>query len=849
MGNWTRHLSGAEWEVKGFLGDDWIGRRSEQPETRDRLGWLPARVPGSVHDDLFRAGEAVDPYFERNSLGLEWIPERTWIYRRRFRLEASERRDRVALRFEGLDYSGRIFLNGEELGAHAGTFVPAAFDVGERLRWGEENHVAVVLDPAPENEPQVGRSAKVRVHKPRMNYGWDFCPRMIHVGIWDDVTLRATGAARLEDVWARPILANDLRRAEVRVRVRVSCEAGRELALHATIAHAGREVARGTARATSVTGGETELEIALALDAPALWWPNGLGDQALYTLDARLEVDGDLSDARTLSFGVRHVELVPNETPDATARPYTFVVNGRRTYANGWNWCPIDPLYGVPRPAKLARLIELARRANVNLLRVWGGGLIETERFYDACDRAGIMVWQEFSLSSSGVESDPPRDGALVEHMVREAHAIVPRRRNHPSLVLWCGGNELQTPDGKPLDDSHPLLGALASVVRALDPDRLWLPTSPTGRAFMNRLDDIERDPLGQHDVHGPWEHQGPAAHYALYDRGTALLSSEHGVEGMTNRRAYEALVSPARRWPAGRDNPVMAHLGSWWNNAAQLDAWLGGIADLDAMRRISQFMQADGLRYAVEANRRRKWRSSGTIPWQMNESYPNAWCTASIDWWAHPKPAYFAVARAYAPTIVCAALGRQALAAAGKIAAQIWIVTGAGIEDAVVRARALDTAGSACDEWSARVAVAENASTFAGDAELDVSRSRDDCVVLDLEVTDSRAGTVVARNRYVLSRTEDLAPLAKLAQTTLEVQRAGDGALVVRNAGETLAHFVEVEDARPLDEPGWAWIADSGFSLLPGEERVVPVSWEGVDAAARALSVSAWNADLVRVR
>ena len=362
-----------------------------------------------------------------------------------------------------------------------------------------------------------------------------------------------------------------------------------------------------------------------------------------------------------MSFGIRRIEMLPNDTPDPTARPYTFSVNGRKIYAKGWNWVPMDVLYGVERPAKLERLLQLARRAHVNLLRVWGGGLIEREAFYDLCDRYGIMVWQEFIQSSSGVDNCPSDDPAFVAMMVGEAERIIPRKRNHPSLAVWCGGNELMPAPEQPADDSLPVLAALHDVVRRLDADRHWLPTSASGRLSSNSLVNIAQDPLGMHDVHGPWEHQGLTGQYALYNQGASLFHSEFGVEGYTNLKTIEAHVAPAHRWPATRDNPVLYHTASWWIKEATIRETFGEVPDLPHLVLASQFLQADGLRYAVEADRRRQYRNSGTLPWQFNEPFPNVACTSAVDYHAQPKPVYYAVARAYEGLHVSARFATQA--------------------------------------------------------------------------------------------------------------------------------------------------------------------------------------------
>jgi beta-mannosidase len=458
-----------------------------------------------------------------------------------------------------------------------------------------------------------------------------------------------------------------------------------------------------------------------------------------------------------LEVGFRTVEL----------EDYQLVVNGTPVPIRGWNWVPIDALYGVPRREKLERLLGLAASANVNLLRVWGGGLIETDEFYELCDRLGLLVWQEFSMSSSGLESIPSDDPDFVETMVADARQIVPRLRRHPSLALWCGGNELDA------DGSEPVLEALRDVVEELDPGRAWLPTSPSRDA---------------RDEHGPWEHQGLREHSAHYDGRTCVLHSEFGVEGMTNRPALEGLIDEANRWPADRANPVYEHLGAWWNNAPLVQAAFGGrIEDVDTMRRASQWLQYEGLRYAVEAALR---RGAGVIPWQFNESYPNAWCTCAVDYHGFPKPAYYGVARAYR----------------GAPSAQFATCAWGGELEARARVSApgrfLDVDGAVVAE-SAGGEIAAPLDAFSADV-----------FVLDL-----------GANRYVMTRTETLEPLLELPPATLAIEQTGNS-LLLANAGAVAAIGVVIENAI---------CSDNVIDLLPGEERTVEVDGEP--------RVEGWNA------
>ncbi|WP_276357151.1 glycoside hydrolase family 2 protein [Cohnella caldifontis] len=846
-------LNGSDWLFKDFVGEDWVWRDAEKPDSKDVRWWRKGTVPGTVLHDVWQNGETPDPYFERNSLLAEWVPERTWVYKKWFPVDEKLRGQRIRLHFEGVDYAARFFLNGKQLGTHEGMYTPAVFEVGGELRYGEDNLLAVVIEKAPDEQPQVSQTRYVRTHKSRMTYWWDFCPRMIHQGIWDDVYLEVTGPVLLEDVYVRPQLSDDARAAYVSVSSALASDRAAVVEANVALSLDGRTVASAQSR-HAVAAGETRLNAMIELPDPQLWWPNGSGEQPLY--EARLtvtEVGGTSPSAeREVKFGIREVRFERNDTPDDGAKPYKLVVNGEPTFIKGWNWVPIDVMYGVPRPEKLERLLQLARRAGVNLLRIWGGGLIEKEAFYDLCDRYGILVWQEFIQSSSGIANKPSTDPEFLELMAREAEAIVPRKRNHPSLAIWCGGNELQADDGSPLDDDEPVLAVLKDAVRRLHPGALWLPTSPSGRLFMNSLENIENDPTGMHDVHGPWEHQGLTAHYTLYNRGTSLLHSEFGVEGMTNLKALNATISAPNQWPAGKDNPVYFHRGSWWNNEQLVQESFGGeIKDVLTMVRASQFLQAAGLGYALEANRRRKWQSSGTLPWQFNEPFPNAWCTSALDYYANPKAVYYSVARAYRETAITARFDRMAWAGHERFTAELWTVSSSKLplEGIVASWRLAGASGTAYGEGSGGVTIPSRKPVQVGSIEAALDGMRDDVFFLSLELTDA-SGRLLADNRYTFSRSADMRPMFALPQTEVRVtkrDREGDGWLLeLSNPGGSAALQVRLEDARPLGAGGYAYFSDNDFTLLPGERRAIEVDWSGVAAGERKLELSGWNFETI---
>jgi len=852
-------LNGSDWQLKSFLGEDWRWRKAYHPETRDRRCWLKATVPGSVQNDLWQQGEIPDPYFERNSELIEWVPQRAWIYKKFFPIPNDLHGKRVFLHFEGVDYSAQFYLNGNLLGEHSGMYTPAVFDVGEQLHRGEENHVAVVIDTAPVEQPQVGRSSKVRTHKSRMGYWWDFCPRMINVGIWDDVYLKASGPAKLEDVWVHPSLSGDFLHAEVEISTEISVLEEIEVELEAVIWFEGQEVACG--HLTSILKpGTSSLQTSLPVWSPELWWPNGYGDQSLYQVEVKVfTADEGESDSRDLKIGIRKVEFAANEDADANARPYTLVVNGKRIYVKGWNWVPMDALYGVERPEKLDRLLKLACEANVNMLRVWGGGLIEKEAFYERCDRLGILVWQEFIQSSSGIDNRPAEEPAFVEWMVSEAESIIPRRRNHPSLAIWCGGNELQSLDGHPLEDAsrdseycHILLESLRSTVERLDPDRLWLPTSPTGPVFGNDLENIARDPQSLHDVHGPWEHQGLGKHNELYNQGCSLLHSEFGVEGITNRKTLDRTISKKRQVPVTLDNPIWYHLGAWWVKEAVWREIFRELPDIDTAVRALQFLQADGLRYAVEADRRRKWHNSGTLPWQFNEPYPMAACTSAVDYYAQPKPAYYAVKEAYAPVHVSAKFASQSLFEKNQFEAEVWVSSSLNenLRNVDLQVDLMGVSGDLFHSEMTTLPVHGNASNWMRRLSIPLDRIATEIFFLDLSLV-SCEGRQLSHNRYIFTKAPDLYELLHQPETSISTTAHKDGycwEIEVANTGGTTAMFAWLEDGRDNVSPGYAYFDSNYFCLFPGEQRLVNVEWDAVPNNKRKLQVTGWNFTEIKI-
>lgn len=841
----------AGWEVAESIGEDWRWRELQLCDRGTRAGafasprWVPASVPGSVTFDLLKLGEIRDPYRDLHSREAEWVAARRWVYRRELEVPRGWSGGRLWLCLDGLDPGGEVLLDGELVGEHRSIFAPFRVELSGRVRPGDRHRLVIALFDAPPGEPQLGRTSRVSTHRPRLGHWWDFSARLLDVGIWGEVRLERTGPARIEDVWVRARPGEDLRLARIDVVVALErTEADAEVAVE-LLDPAGAVVASARAPA-----GEP---LSFELSDPELWWPNGLGAQPLYRCRARAVVGSEPSDERETVFGIRSLELAPNPWPPPGVEPagepplpYTFAVNGRPFFARGWNWVPADLMHNRGDLNERVRdLLELARDSGANLIRVNGVGLLEREPFYRACDELGLLVWQEFALTSAGIDSTPAADPAYLDLLEREAEEVVPGRRNHPSLALWCGGNELTDAGKRPLTAAHPAAARLAYAVERLDPDRPFLPTSPSGPVY--GLDDeapLAR-PAELHDVHGPWHDRGPVETPRPFQRSTALFHSEFGVQGATSLRAQRRFLSPELLWPPDDTNPAWVHHGSWWLHRHRVQETFGPVEDPDEYWRLSQFLQADRLRAGIEANRRRWPACSGSLVWQLNEPWPNAHCTSVVEHHGRPKLAYQWASRAFAP--VAASLCHDPDAALeGTLRASLHLAADRPF-DGRVRATLLDLDGCRLLEYE-RPARGEGI-LAAGDLAWTAERAA--VVLVRLEVLEGDAR--VHDNPYLigLGPRPMLAPARGRAPARLGAAREGEE-LVLTNRGPGLALFPTVE---LMDSSYRLRASDDTPVLAPGETARIRLSLRrretadtdqpnGRPAAARprVIRISGWN-------
>ncbi len=598
-------------------------------------GVIPAQVPGSIYQDLQNAGLIKDPYFELNSLDCEWVSNRWWVYNTAFTLPETLKNQRVFLNFAGINYKCRIFLNGEQVATHENMYTPCRIDISAMAKFDGENALQVILEHAPDEMSQIGHTSLTTTQKARFSYKWDFCTRLVDMGLWDKVTVEHDLGVRITST------ANHWDEKTKTLIVAAEIDGAGEV--EGVLSFAGKEIFCAKAEAENGTA-----MLAFPVEKPELWFPNGYGTQPLYDLKLTLKNEQGISDEKELRVGLKTVEYVRADGAIDSALPYCPVFNGVRIYIKGVNMTPLDHKMGIVTKEQYRHILMLAKEAHVNLIRVWGGGIIEKEEFYDLCDEMGLMVWQEFIQSSSGVDNIPSELPEFMEKLADTANWAVKTRRPHASLTFWSGGNELMWADGTPVDFTNKNIAMLKGIVNRLDPDRLMLPTSASGPTEWRDDEHIENN----QDIHGPWKYAGIQGHYEMYNTSAIQLHSEFGCDGMSNPDAIRSVFAPENRTVVTMDNSlVWRHHGEWWDTYKDRDLELfGETPDLDLYCLISQFMQAEGIRYAIEANRRRAFRNVGSIVWQLNEPWPNVSCTCMVDFYGEPKLAYHFYAEAEKP-------------------------------------------------------------------------------------------------------------------------------------------------------------------------------------------------------
>lgn len=915
-------LSGDNWQIASFEPGQGQARRAfadGYPATEA----ISATVPGDVHWDLERAGKVPPIYYGLNSQKIGWVAGREWWYRKTFHTPATWQAKTVRLRFEAVDYLTDIWLNGRLLGRHEGQFTPFEFDVTGLLRGNGENVLAVLIHPAPavvRNAIAAGAGEwpVMGVMRPAYPYwkcmtsaGWDWGAKIITLGIWKDVRLIASEGVCLANPIVLPQLAPPYDRAILNIRLALRSDQPRaaKIRYHARCLTASNEPVLASQMA-SLGAGDQQLTFSMEIPHPQLWWPNGYGPQPLYELEVSVHAaDGSRRlDHATTTLGIRDLKMLQNpEAADnveyfdystapalthrlpqpAPERKYLIQINGRRIFARGGNWIPCDLLYGRPRLPTYEHLIRLAAQANFNLFRVWGGGLIDKPEFFELCDRYGIMLFQEFP---NGGPRLPETDEGLAI-TAREVRQLLPLLMSHPCVVRYGGGNEMYL-DAK----TSRQMAQLRKICNETDPTRPF----------------HDPDPECIAQRHGPHSYEWNQ-HYRTYNTGSPLTAgpdnplewTEYGASGAASVETLQRIMPSEALWPVRGDNPYwiwhkafQAYGADNWMGSAQYLHLFGELPDLETTVRVSQFVQAEGLRYANQAMRRFKWHRSACAFWTYNEPWPNGAHGCVVEYYGRPKMAYYYTRNAFAPVDVSAEYSSLTCQAEAPFPLKLFVTSDRAepLRGCRLTATVVDVRGREYDRKDWPLDLGPDTTARVGTFDLKLPKEAVGSVVLvHLQLRDSKgkdlsaqtytfsvinrapaeatAGLPVAEAEIAVVRGSPLpspaqaspagslralltAPAADLklsldAGATSEFGRSSAQryCAMVENLGKVPALFIKLDsdsaDARQCH------VADSGFTLLPGEAREVDVFLlNGGTAANEAgptrLRAKAWNSSEV---
>ena len=649
----TKYLvSSLEWNLWGYRPNVWemdfdfIRLSGKQAQYQS----IPVEIPGSVQKALKDKGIIPDWNIGLNSTDIEWIENRHWIFAAQIPDQWISRDKKFLLHCKGLDDNGIIMINGKEAGKFNNAFIPCQFDITDYLE-DKNNTLAIIFKCPPAYLGQIGYTSKIKDWKPRFYYGWDWIPRIVQIGIWDDIFLEVCDKEpfRLEEIKVNTEVhkMDDLGNLKISAEFTPSALRGK-VRIQLTEENSKDPVIDELVPAVQLRQGKQWDHLKIKR-----WWPNGHGEQVLYKLKCTLYAEND-NDQQVIerNVGFRNVEWLPFEGAPAEADPWICSVNNREIFLQGVNWTPIRPNFADLREDDYRKLIETYKNLGVNIFRVWGGGFPEKDCFYDLCDEMGILIWQDFPLSSSGLDNYPPDTPEEILTMSKIVENYVKRLRHHPSLLLWCGGNELyKKGDTGPVTDNHPMIRCIKKIVKAEDPERRFVPGSPSGPAIYGGLHNFGKGVCW--DVHGPWRLPFTESDRTMnavknfWNQDDALMHSEVGVAGAMSAEMINKYRGEYPALPANIENPLWRRV-NWWIE------WDDFLKDHDGRKphsleeyvAWSQQRQATGLSIALKANKSRFPQSGGFIIWMGHDSYPCPVNTSIIDFEGNPKPVAIELSR-----------------------------------------------------------------------------------------------------------------------------------------------------------------------------------------------------------
>jgi beta-mannosidase len=643
------------------LTQNWKFRRAGETD------WLDAGVPGVVHLDLLRHGLIPDPYIGTNEDSVQWIEREDWMYETTFVLSKLNQNANFELVFEGLDTYASVFLNGQKILSADNMFRKWVVDVKPWLKPGVNTLMVFFRSPMLVNEPKLSgplpyhvtaendaNKEKVSVYtrKAPFHFGWDWGPRMVSCGIWRPVYLLSWEGPRIEEAQIFQEALND-NQADLRAMLHYSGEAAEGLRWVIRNGIGGEILASGAAN------DHQGHAVSFFIQNPIRWWTHNLGNPYLYNFVVELADEDTVFDSRTIRMGLRTIEVIQDD--DSIGRAFYFKLNGVPVFMKGANYIPGDALLPRRTAKDFDNLLESAKAVNMNMIRVWGGGIYEEDHFYDRCDEMGLLVWQDLMFACSMY---PGNDPEFFESVRQEVLYNTKRLRHHPSIAIWCGNNEIEMAwnhwgwqvrymimPGKAAEMwkayqslFHELF---PSIIRSEDPGRTYVSSSP-----QSNWGKPENFNFGTMHYWGVWH--GPD-YFDGYQKFVGRYMNEYGFQSFpewTTIRTFSA----EKDWSLGSE-VMKKHQKSYIGNGVIekfTNHYYKPAKDFRDFVYKSQLTQADGMRTAITSHRAKKERlhCMGTMYWQLNDTWPGpSW--SGIDYYGRWKALHYALKELYADLLI----------------------------------------------------------------------------------------------------------------------------------------------------------------------------------------------------
>jgi len=636
------------------------------PESTSAVeNWYAASVPGAVQLDMANALNYGPYYFGENWKDYEWMEDQYFTYRTRFQKPSIDTKQSCFFLSKGIDYEFDIVLNGEKMFYQEGMFTAVKLDITSKLL--ETNELLVKIYPIPKlHTLSADRSQSSQSVKPTVSYGWDWHPRLVPVGIWDETYLSVQQTSAISNANLSYVLNSDLKDATIQYRID-----GENL--EGCTYHWGLKDASGTVIIDkTIECNSDNIQLVEHVENITLWWPHDHGTPYLYASELLL-IDSESVVIQEIksSVGFRKVQLVMNdgawiepiEFPKSqSVAPIQLEINNRPIFCKGTNWVNPEIFPGIITTQTYEGLIDSAIEANFNLLRVWGGGIVNKDAFYELCSQKGILVWQEFPLACNNYEGTPH----YLKILEQESTSIIKRLSQYPALAIWCGGNELFNNWSKMTDQSL-ALRLLNSQCYKYDPTTPFLATSPV--MGMGHGHYLFRDLDTNEEV------------YSWMRNANCTAYTEFGVPSPSSVEVLKSIIPAEELWPPMRGTSWQSHhaFKAWvdntWLMPDMINDYFGEAQSLEELVDNGQLVQAEGYKCIFEEARRQKPYCSMALNWCFNEPWPTAANNSLINWPNKPKPAFYAVKNACRPFLASASLRKFKYTEGEEFLADIWVL------------------------------------------------------------------------------------------------------------------------------------------------------------------------------